>query len=499
VLSFLLPGAGLPQSCKVQKQWLSSPEGTIGRDGAHQMVCIPRRHGGTWRMRDGVRSKKSSLRVGLMRSDANMWVTLVCLNYPPEPTGIAPYTGGLAHGLAERGAAVRVVTGLPHYPRWQVFDGYRRGGTETRDGISVARRRHFVPFPPRLINRLAMELMFGLNALVASWKRPDVVVLVSPALFSSILCMLRARLTRRPVIVWVQDLYSLGAFETGSAGRMTSQLLALVERYLLNPADAVVVIHERFRRYVVGQLGIDREKVSVVRNWSHLKTIPDPLPEERLAMRRRLGWPDDVTVVLHAGNMGAKQGLANVVRASRLADQGNEPLLFVLMGDGNQRAELEAMGGNRCLQIIDPLPADLFPQALRAADALLVNERGGVTEMAVPSKLTSYFATGRPVIAATDLGSITADEIELSNGGTRVQAERPDLLVAAALELRDKPQLSAHLGANGRAFRNSSLIAEASINAFHEVLSKMATNQDARMNSRRRLRSTPGARKQSSD
>ena len=150
-------------------------------------------------------------------------------------------------------------------------------------------------------------------------------------------------------------------------------------------------------------------------------------------MRRRLGWPEDVTVVLHAGNMGAKQGLANVLRASRLADQTNEPLLFVLMGDGNQRAELEAMGGNRCLQIIDPLPSDLFPQALQAADILLVNERGGVTEMAVPSKLTSYFATGRPVIAATDPGSITAEEIERLRGAGLDDDAIFELTVAAAL------------------------------------------------------------------
>jgi glycosyltransferase involved in cell wall biosynthesis len=175
--------------------------------------------------------------------------------------------------------------------------------------------------------------------------------------------------------------------------------------------------------------------------------------------------------------MGAKQGLRNVVEASRVADQRDEPVLFVLMGHGSQRAELEAMGTNRCLQIIDPLPLESFPAALRAADALLVNERGGVTEMSVPSKLTSYFAARRPIIAATDADSVTAEELERSGAGIRVDAERPELLVEAALELRNDPQRSAELGARGHAFRNSNLAADTSLNAFHRLLSAVASSE----------------------
>ena len=40
-----------------------------------------------------------------------MRVTLICLHYPPEPTGNAPYSGALAEGLTRRGASVQVVTG----------------------------------------------------------------------------------------------------------------------------------------------------------------------------------------------------------------------------------------------------------------------------------------------------------------------------------------------------------------------------------------------------
>jgi glycosyltransferase involved in cell wall biosynthesis len=404
-------------------------------------------------------------------------VNLVCLNYPPEPTGVSVYTGALAEGLVDRGSEVLVITGMPHYPQWRVYDGYGKSCIEIRNRLTVTRCRHSVPANPQLVNRLLMEMTFGLNALRARWNKPDVVVLVSPALFSSILIGIKAALRRQRVVVWVQDIYSLAIYQTGRGGSLGSMLLARAERALLKRAQAVVVIHERFKRYLVNDLAVAPEKVSVIRNWSHIEDPPSPSLASRTDMRRQLDWRDDVTVVLHAGNMGVKQALSNVVEASRVADQRDEPVLFVLIGDGSQRAELEAMGSNRCLQILDPLPRESFPAALCAADILLVNERSGVTEMSVPSKLTSYFAGGRPIIAATDSESVTAEELKLSGAGIRVDSERPDLLVDAALELRNDARRAARMGESGRAFQNSHLGADALLGAFHRLLSTVAAGR----------------------
>ena len=45
---------------------------------------------------------------------------LVGINYAPEPTGIAPYTTGMAEHLAQHAGSVTVLTGIPHYPNWTV-------------------------------------------------------------------------------------------------------------------------------------------------------------------------------------------------------------------------------------------------------------------------------------------------------------------------------------------------------------------------------------------
>jgi glycosyltransferase involved in cell wall biosynthesis len=59
-------------------------------------------------------------------------------------------------------------------------------------------------------------------------------------------------------------------------------------------------------------------------------------------------------VCLDAGNTGFKQALDNVVEAAR--SLASMPVLFVLMGDGNQRAELERLVNSYSLSNVVFLP-----------------------------------------------------------------------------------------------------------------------------------------------
>jgi glycosyltransferase involved in cell wall biosynthesis len=401
-----------------------------------------------------------------------MRVLLVGVNFAPEPTGIAPYTTRIASGLAERGHDVRVVTTYPHYPQWRIADGYsglRRH--EYVDGIGVQRLKHYVPSRPVGSRRALSELSFGVHALSARWGSPDVVVCPSPALLSSAMVQLRSRVAFG---LQIQDLYSAGVSETAGGGGAVVRALTAVERRTARRADGIAVIHDRFKTRVVSDLGVPSDRVTVIRNWTHLRrplTESDPAPA-RLA----LGWGDDF-VVLHTGAMGEKQGLSNVVETARLADARGLPVRFVLMGDGGQRPSLEVSAtGVRSLEFVDPLPDDMYLQALQAADALLVNERPGVTEMAVPSKLTSYFSTGRPVIAATGAGSTTAEELAASGAGDRVDAGDPAALLVAVERLRADPGRAAALGANGPVYCDRVLSESAALDAYdgwvHELVDR---------------------------
>ncbi len=393
-----------------------------------------------------------------------MRITIIGINYAPEVTGIAPYTRDLAEGLAARGHTIDVITGLPHYPEWSVHDGFDDGEThhERHGRVTIRHVPHYVPSNPRAVNRVRMEMSFARALATHAWRRPDLVIAVSPALIASCYVVARAKAAGIPVGVIVHDIYSKGVVETGAMPARAAKVLSRMEASLINSATGAVVIHDRFVDTLAG-IGARREQMTVIGNWTHVR----PIPADRFATRRRLGWADDEVVVLHSGNMGLKQGLGNVVDAAKLADNYEMPVRFVLMGDGNQRAALEASAPHvQRLDFIDPLPDAEYMPALAAADILLVNERPGVTEMAVPSKLTSYFAAGRPILAATDPRGATAAEMRRADAGRMVASGDPGALLEAAWLMAADSAAGEQMSAAGRRYAGKSLDRDAALNRY---------------------------------
>ncbi len=401
-------------------------------------------------------------------------LVIIGINYAPEVTGIARYTSAIASGLSDRGHDVRVLTTRPHYPQWRVAEGYhgfRR--RELLDGVDVRRLRHYVPNRPQGVRRALSEISFGLQAVTTTWGNPDVIICPSPALLSSAMVQLRSRAAFG---LQVQDLYSVGMSERSEGGRVTAAL-ASAEARVARRADGVAVIHDRFRTRMVEQLGVEADRVRVIRNWTRLTV---PASEGRTETRRRLGWGDEC-VVLHSGAMGEKQGLRNVVEAARLADVEPGRVRFVLMGDGGQRSALEsAAQGVSSLDFLDPVPDGEYAAALQAADVLLVNELPGIREMAVPSKLTSYFSTGRPVLAAVEKRGTTAQEVAAAGAGLRVDPGDPIALLAATHGLADDSRLATKLGKAGPSYCEKVLGETAALDAYDEWVHELVD--------RRRLR-----------
>lgn len=401
-------------------------------------------------------------------------IAIVGINYAPESIGIAPYTTLLASGLAARGHEVQVLTGFPHYPEWARRDGtFRFRSEEVENLVHIGRFGHYVPRRATTSGRVAMETTFGLQVLLARWNEPEVVLVVSPPLLAAGISAVRARLSRpRPAIgVIVHDLYGRGAEETAAVTGRPALAVHAVEAAVLRLADEVVVIHEGFAE-ILERLGVDRGRIRTVRNWNH---VAPPDPAASAAFRAAAGWDPAEVVILHSGNMGAKQGLENVVAAARLASLEGRRVRFVLLGDGNQRVRLEAEGaGVDTLQFLDPVAEDVFPSVLGAADVLLVNERPGVAQMAVPSKLTSYLNSGKPLLAATDAGGFTAAEIAASGAGVRVPADRPDLLLREAVRLGTDGELATRLAEAGRRYCATVLSEHEALDRYEEWILDLA-------------------------
>jgi glycosyltransferase involved in cell wall biosynthesis len=176
--------------------------------------------------------------------------------------------------------------------------------------------------------------------------------------------------------------------------------------------------------------------------------------------------------------MGYKQDLHNVVAAGELAWSKGRDLRIVLMGEGNDRRSLEAQAvGVPNVSFLDAQTSTIFMDVLGAADVLLLNERATVMDMSLPSKLTSYFLAGRPVVAAVRSGGSTSTELSRSGGALVVDAGDPAaLLEAIERAIRDE-ELSRDLVRCATAYAEANLDRVSSLADFDAFVKRLQSEQ----------------------
>jgi glycosyltransferase involved in cell wall biosynthesis len=336
-------------------------------------------------------------------------VLLITTNFWPEPTGISVYTTDLAENLSANGHQVSVLTSLPHYPWWKVpveFSHLGEGVT-SHNGVEVIRAKHFVPPKMNALLRMRFEISLWWNLRRVSkglmGKEFDVVIACMPTVAAGIMGKRISKRLGVPFGLIVQDLSGAGAKQSGlRGGALISKIALFVEGRALHAADSLVVVSPAMQDVVVG-LSVESRRINQILNYS-ARTIAN---EDKTGVRRKFGWATENFIVIHTGNMGAKQDLENVVKAAD-ALTGESKIKIYLVGHGNQENSLKALcNGKSNIAVMPAVSADDYSLLLSAADLLLVNERSTQMEMSLPSKLTSYLYSQRPVLAAVPRGGAT--------------------------------------------------------------------------------------------
>ena len=412
-----------------------------------------------------------------VRSRRALRILIVGVNYAPEHAGIGPYTTELAEHLSRVGHGVTVLTGMPHYPAWTLDTAYvrRLRAEEHRNGVRVLRRALYVPPRQSAMRRAMYEASFLASALPwTRMERPDAILGIVPSLSGAVLARWLAARYRTRYGLLFQDPMSQAAMQSGiPGGGRAAEATRMVERWAVSRAKAVAAVSPEFFPFL-SRLGVPLGRLWHVPNWANVRE-PDRSDDARARTRARQGWRADETVVLHAGNIGLKQHLGQVLDAAALQNGGGHGrhVRFVLLGDGSQRAVLRARAQADRLpnvDFLDPEPQGSFMDVLAAADVLLVTERASVRDMALPSKLTSYASAGRPVIAAVNPVGATAAEVLAAGNGLVVDAEDPDALLGAIHRLVVECELSLHLAAAGPPYARVSLSADSALARAEELV-----------------------------
>jgi glycosyltransferase involved in cell wall biosynthesis len=366
-------------------------------------------------------------------------ILLVTTNYWPEPTGIAVYTNDLAECLHADGHQVFVLTSLPHYPWWKVPSEFTHlgEGVGIHNDISIIRAKHFVPRKMTAFLRMRFEASLWWNLRRVSrkliGKEFDLVIACIPTVAAGIIGISIAKNLSVPVGLIVQDLSGAGAKQSGlRGGGAISRIAHSVEGNALKGADSLVVVSAAMREVVV-ELGVPSELITEITNYS-ARVISSI---DKTLARARFDWRSEDFIVLHTGNMGAKQDLENVVAAAEVLASNSKIKIF-LIGHGNQESYLKELCAEKDnISVLPAVADDDYSALLSAADLLLVNERVTQMEMSLPSKLTSYLYSERPVIAAVPRGGATWKFLD--GVAELVEAGDPVALATKLEELSQNP------------------------------------------------------------
>jgi colanic acid biosynthesis glycosyl transferase WcaI len=395
------------------------------------------------------------------------------LNYAPEITGIGKYTGEMAEWLASRGHEVRVVTALPYYPQWRIFEEYRGKGftKHVEPGKpTVYRVPLYVPQKLRSRRRLMHLLSFAMTsfpmALLQTRWEPDVVFTVEPTFFSAPFAWIVAQLGSAKSWLHVQDFEVDAAFDLGmlpARGPLHS-LAVWMEEWFTSHFDRVSSISQRMLEKSISK-GVPPSKAVLFPNWVDIDLIQPGSPETGFRQEHGLG---DKTILLYSGNMGGKQGLGMLAPLARAcADDPN--IHFLICGDGSYRQQLEEQFeglGNVTFLPLQPL--ERLNELLNTADIHLLPQRAGAADLVMPSKLTGMLASGRPVVATADTGTQVAMVVE--NCGMVVPPEDIESLVTAVRTLVSDPTRRALMGASARAYAIEHLGREQVLTQFEQDL-----------------------------
>lgn len=359
----------------------------------------------------------------------------------------------VAVGLRDLGHEVRVLTGKPNYPEGAIFPGYRAAGCieDRLDGIPV----HRVPLVPRgrsgAVRLAANYLSFIVTGsllgpeLLGGW-RPDVILVYATSpLLQAIVGVRIAGLTGAKLAISVQDLWPESLSATGYVS--SPAVLRVVEsvvRWIYARADLLLAQSDTFVapiRALAGDTPVVIQYFPGERSEALSGSEP---PLLQLRGRFRIAF---------AGNLGTVQALGTVLEAAELL-RGEPDIHLTLIGSGNLSGWLADEVQRRGLTNVDlpgRIPPDAVPGVLAQADALLVSlARQPILALTVPSKVSTYLAMAKPIIASMD--GEGARVVGEAGAGVTVAAEDAAALAEAALSLYRTPQsVREAMGRAGRA------------------------------------------------
>ena len=295
----------------------------------------------------------------------------------PHLGGIEAAIDGLARELAGRGHEVVHVASAAlrdgEHAQTEAAPGYR---VVRIPALNHAEERLGVPYPifsPKLVPALSRELAGA-----------DVVHAHGYLYMGSVAALGLARARRMPAARVLTEHVGRVGYDSPPVDLAERAAAATLGRLSVRLAEAIVTLNEKVRTELA-PLAAGR-RLEWIGNGVDPGRYRPAAPEERRALRERLGW-DDRPRALFVGRLVAKKGVALALAAAAESDAE-----LVIVGPGRLPA---AEAG---VTFMGPQPQERVAELYRAADVFVLPSRGE----GFPVTAQEALASGLPVVLLDD-------------------------------------------------------------------------------------------------
>jgi glycosyltransferase involved in cell wall biosynthesis len=351
---------------------------------------------------------------------------MVCANFPPEPVVAASLTYDLATELSLI-HKVTVLTPVPTRPF-----GFRLSHktTEKRKFEQIILPSYTCP-KSSLWGRMRESYSFG--KYVSRYIRINkacikFIYVCAWPLLAQYWIVKTAKKFSIPSIIHIEDIYPESlSNKIPVFGNFIQQILLPLDRLTLKTASKVIAVSENMKINFIQTRGISDEKIALIPNWQdESEFIKFHETTNTISVNRHESKP---FTFMYLGNVGPLAGVDFVIKS--FAKAGLNGARLVISGCGSMKKdchELALKYKNTSILFWD-VPAGKVPEIQDQADVMLLPVKCNGAMSSIPSKLSAYLFSKKPVIACVEENSDTANAIKDARCGWIVPPENTDELI----------------------------------------------------------------------
>jgi glycosyltransferase involved in cell wall biosynthesis len=390
---------------------------------------------------DAPNDKLRQLREAVFMSAGLTRVLFVNRYFFPDHSATSQLATDLAADLAARGFEVVAITS---HQRYDDPSG-RLAPEEMHAHIRIRRVRTTSFGRKKLIGRALDYLSFYLAASFALWResrRGAVVIAMTDPPLLGVPALVIAQLRGAHCVNWLQDVFPEVAERLCVLrSRGLAGAFRLLRNWSLRHSATTVVIGDKMAALVAP---LCRLPPVVIPNWALEESdgANSSVVSGEVAASNplRAAWGlRDAFVVGYSGNMGRAHRLDELIDAAS-ALRSESRLRFVLIGDGAQRAALEARVQDLALEnvMFQPYqPRERLRESLSLPDIHIVSLDERLEGLIVPSKFVGVLAMGRPVVWIGSADGEVGSLVRMFGCGVIVPPGDPGVLTRVLRELSD--------------------------------------------------------------